>query len=362
MAHAAGLRTLDINIDTPRTRDGTPLKMAARSYVPRDVSNVRSDGVTLLFAHGAGGHKELWEPIIIALYQCQAHCGHLQPIREVWSIDYQSHGDSAVLNDAIFRGQDIELSPKDWGAAIANFHRDHLAARRVVCIGHSVGGTALTNSLSFFTDTSSRPYEAMILIEPIIISRSVFQSHTEQWRKQGHRMSEGTRKRRDVWESRQAALAHLSQRYPWNLWDESVLQIFVDHGLCPVHGGRGRVTLKCAKAHEASNYTEEEACFLGMEQVERACGLIPVHTVFGEAQDLLPEFVRKCLSDVTDKHSMSPTTIIPGAGHFVPQEKPLAVAEHIWRILLQLDDLEGRHMNVDGDLRARGPSAAKSRL
>ncbi|KAJ3530386.1 hypothetical protein NM688_g7719 [Phlebia brevispora] len=362
MAEAIDLQTLDIDIDTSCTRDGTPLKMAARLYVPKDVSNVRSDGVTLLFAHGAGGHKELWQPIIVALYQYQAHSAQFRPIREVWSIDYQSHGDSAVLNDAILRAQDVEISLEEWEEAIANFHKEYLATRRVICIGHSGGGTALTNSLRFFAESPVMPYEAMILIEPIIISHSIFQSHADHWRSEGRKMSEGTKKRRDVWESREAALEHLSQRYPWNLWDRSVLKIFVNHGLRAVHGGRGLVTLKCAKGHEASNYTEEDAFLLGMEQVERACGLIPVHAIFGEVHDVLPEYAKKCLSDVTDKQSMSSTTIIPGAGHFVPQEKPHAVAEHVWRILLQLDGPDQNHMNVEGDLRTRVPGAPKPRL
>ena len=68
-----------------------------------------AEALTLICTHGAGHHKELWEPTIEYLFEVDARQaklgGHPQQrrIKEIWSIDSPNHGDAAVLNAAELR-------------------------------------------------------------------------------------------------------------------------------------------------------------------------------------------------------------------------------------------------------------------
>lgn len=78
----------------PRPR--LPFHLSAKRYQP---SSSSEDGLTLVFTHGTGFHKEQWEPTIEHLFELQAKNGAKHKIREAWSIDAPNHGDSAVLNE-----------------------------------------------------------------------------------------------------------------------------------------------------------------------------------------------------------------------------------------------------------------------
>jgi pimeloyl-ACP methyl ester carboxylesterase len=84
-------------------------------------------------------------------------------IREAWAFDWQSHGDSAVLNQNILRSgpastiSDVEApSAYAWAEAIAKFIQSpRMQKRRVVCIGHSAGAAAMYALLDLLTCLSS---------------------------------------------------------------------------------------------------------------------------------------------------------------------------------------------------------------
>src|SRR3984885_12710924 len=103
--------------NTPPSLDGKPpLKMAAKRYTN---SYQLKDGVTVLLAHGIGTResyhkfstckcsshqcadiqdKEHWEPMLYNLFEAQSNKSPSHRIREAWAFDWQSHGDSALLN------------------------------------------------------------------------------------------------------------------------------------------------------------------------------------------------------------------------------------------------------------------------
>jgi len=73
------------------------LKMTGKRYTTSfSKNNVR--GLTFLFAHCVGSHKEQWEPVIADIFTHQQTMDKTHRIREAWSFDWQSHGDAAVLN------------------------------------------------------------------------------------------------------------------------------------------------------------------------------------------------------------------------------------------------------------------------
>lgn len=63
-------------------------------------TGVRDDpnALTLVFAHGTGFHKELFEPTIEDLWDMVTMRGGIA-IREAWSVDCPNHGEAAVLNE-----------------------------------------------------------------------------------------------------------------------------------------------------------------------------------------------------------------------------------------------------------------------
>lgn len=78
-------------------RPNYPLLITAKRYWIPDAS-YNNDALTLIFAHGTGFHKELWEPTIDDLQELLLSRGGVK-VREIWSIDAPNHGDAAILNE-----------------------------------------------------------------------------------------------------------------------------------------------------------------------------------------------------------------------------------------------------------------------
>jgi len=67
----------------------------------------------------------------------------------------------------------------------------------------------------------------MILIEPTMVTREVFNAELEDRMSAMNFAVAATSTRRDTWRSRQHALEYFKKRIPWELWDPRVLQILV---------------------------------------------------------------------------------------------------------------------------------------
>ncbi|THG95994.1 hypothetical protein EW026_g5760 [Hermanssonia centrifuga] len=118
--------------ETPAEVNGEKLKMAANRYT---TNNSSKSGVTLILTHASGTHKEHWEPVLENLLPQLQDSSF--SIHEIWAFDWQSHGDSAVLNAGIFSRHEYAPTTVDWGNALATFVKAFLMNHRIVCIGHS---------------------------------------------------------------------------------------------------------------------------------------------------------------------------------------------------------------------------------
>ena len=67
----------------------------------------------------------------------------------------------------------------------------------------------------------------MILVEPTIVTREVFNAELEDRMSVMNFAVTATSTRRDTWRSREQALKYFKKRIPWELWDPRVLQILV---------------------------------------------------------------------------------------------------------------------------------------
>jgi len=290
------------------------------------------NGVTILLAHASGTHKEHWEPTVEALFRLQTDS---ERIREAWAVEWMTHGDSAALNAELYQKGDTGTSAGDWGEAIAAFVKTHLSSHRIVAIGHSAGCSSIMYSTKYFSGLPRVPYEAFILVESPMIDRQVYQDNLEDRERQIAMLTKVLSARRNQWDSRVAAYEWFAKRFPWKAWDDRVLRIFINQGLCPVDASSstGPVTTKCHKKHEAANYSDIESTFQATEQIKKICQDVPIHFIFAEKDDLVPRYSQDSVVDPSKGRHAASITRVPGAVHLIVQQKPDALAEILFKFV-----------------------------
>ncbi|THU89064.1 alpha/beta-hydrolase [Dendrothele bispora CBS 962.96] len=308
------------------------LKMTAKRYTLDD-SGENVHGLTLLFAHCIGAHKEQWEPIIERIFLTQSDKD--QPhhrIREAWAFDWQNHGDAGVLNRELLEDRPEGVSIYEWASAITAFVRSpRMKGHRIVPLGHSAGAGAVMLTTKSFA-LSSLPYVSLILIEPTMVTQELFFKHFDDRMDQMNFTVEATLMRRDTWPSREEAFRYLSKRFPWSMWEPRVVKLLVTYGLQDIPGS-DRVTLKCDKKQEAVSYPDVDGHFEAPLELGRVSRVLPVHIVWGTNNDLVPEFIQDSLCDTTQGKHVASVSRVEDAGHMVVQEKPDDLAMIICEIL-----------------------------
>ncbi|KAJ7784935.1 alpha/beta-hydrolase [Mycena maculata] len=304
-----------------RSAPGTFLKMTAKRYSTRK-SSANVDGITLLFGHGVGAHKEVWEPIIDDIFRLDTH----KCVREAWAVDRQDHGDAALLNsEELARNRPDGVYSYEWSEAIAAFAcSPRLQGHRIVTISHSAGAISMVGSTKFI-DVENSPYVAMILVEPSMVAAEL-DPYTEGGIGP---LTSAIRVRRDTWASREAAHKWMGSRFPWNIWDPRVLRAHIDHGFKDTPDGN--VTLKCNKFHEANAFMDKVAHFDSVDQVGRVCRMLPFHVVWGDRDDIIPEAGKGSISDRSQGRFVASITKMEG-GHMLVQENPTNLAVELCRL------------------------------
>ncbi|KAJ4470388.1 alpha/beta-hydrolase [Lentinula edodes] len=298
--------------------------MTAKRYTS-GFSGDNTFGLTLLFAHGVGSHKEQWEPTIERIFLTQATKERHHQIREAWSFDWQNHGDAALLNEEALRGRHegvcehmIVFCPTiyEWAPAIIEFVLSpRMVGHRIVPLGHSAGAGAIF-------PLSHLPYVSLILIEPTMITREMFEAHFDD-RIRSMEMSVGaTEVRRDVWPDREEAFRWLSRRFPFRTWDPRVVRLLVEQGLYQKSPGSKAVSLKCDRKQEAISYPDVDGHFEATTELARVCRTLPVHVIWGTSNDMFPDYFQDSLTDATQGRIVASASKVHGAGHLVMQEKP----------------------------------------
>ncbi|KAF5337656.1 hypothetical protein D9758_012998 [Tetrapyrgos nigripes] len=296
---------------TSRSDADKRLKMTAKRYT-LDGSERNVHGLTLLFAHCIGAHKEQWEPTIERIFHTQLnrHKNGIKKskyyqIREAWAFDWQNHGDAGVLNRELLKDRPEGVSVYEWASAIAAFVKSlYLKGHRIVPMGHSAGAGAVFHLHFFFVSyvtelrmlstksfpipitqhfyQSQIPYVSLVLIEATMVTRDLFFKHFDDRMATMEFTVEATAIRRDTWPGREEAFKWLSKRFPWNGWDERVVRILADYGLQEApsssssdSGQNQVVTLKCDKKQEAISYPDVDPHFEAVAELERVCRVLP---------------------------------------------------------------------------------------
>ncbi|OSD07221.1 hypothetical protein PYCCODRAFT_1463520 [Trametes coccinea BRFM310] len=334
-----GRRQIEMYED-PNVRDcwiDEPLYFVAKRYVP---PNSSPTGLTLLFFHNTGSHKEVWEPIIQNIFEQASNGTHSKSvgIREAWTWDWQTHGEAGRLNAAVVARAkkhivlaELAHSIKRFAATEGFLHGHNLAG-----IGHCSGGT----SLVLTTIDDAQPglkYKVMIIMEPSIVARESAIQDLHDHLKGLRAMVE---RRRHTWKSREAARRHFQGRPPWRKWDPRTLQLFVEHGLTErlVQNADGssaiQVTTCCSPFQEGSAYygaESNEDHYAAAETLKTLDPDLPVHMLFVTPPEVWPEYQREAALRLRKFASVK---LIPNVGHFLVQEKPDMVASLVYDTLI----------------------------
>jgi pimeloyl-ACP methyl ester carboxylesterase len=231
----------------------------------------------------------------------------LLPHFHVYASDTRGHGDSDQPQDPeaywwYKSGQDMlhVIEAVSGGGAVR-------------AVGHSAGAA----HLCYVAIHRPGCIDGAVLIDPIIGPPNVFGDKNP--------LEEPARRRRNVFDDREAAKARYASKLPMNAWAADVLDAYVLHGFRDQPDGT--VALKCPGTIEAEVYARG-----GMSEIFDRLGEInfPVELVTADGSDVrrLAEMQRERFKNVRFH-------LVPGASHFIPQEKPAEIAALIVRALAE---------------------------
>lgn len=246
------------------------------------------EGPVVLLCHCTGGVSRLWDPVVAAM----------GPGARFVSVDTRGHGGSDKPHDS--EAYRWDFSGRDLLAVLDTLEQ----GSGLRAIGHSAGGAHIVHAELLRPGQFSRA----ILIDPIIGPAGPLAEG-------GKSLAEGARRRKTRFASRSEARERLQKKPPMQSWAESAFEAYLAHGL---EEDGAEVVLRCPGAIEAWCYEQRSAYDvferLGEVQTE-------VLLVSGGHSPLLP------LVEAQNRRlPRAAIRLIPGTGHFAPQEQPEALA------------------------------------
>lgn len=262
----------------------------------------------VLLLHATGFLAWLWQPVAEVLASRFT----------VWAIDTRGHGDSVFVGAP----QEAEAGHKatyDWHNFVddcAGF-MDAVGLRGIPLVGHSSGGA----TAAYLAATRPGYVSRLVLIEPIARPPGY-----EGGMQRPNELSEGARKRRMVWESREEMVESYRRKETFRNWPREVLRLYAEHGLRRLEGGdgvSGPFELKCWPEVEAQVF--DNSASLDTWEVA-ALITAPTLVLVGETTN---PYLRLMSTAIAQRIPGAHAGTIDEAGHLAPMERPEAVAEAI---------------------------------
>ncbi|KAF8199250.1 Alpha/beta hydrolase fold-1 [Mycena galopus ATCC 62051] len=311
--------------------DQRALKLTAKCYTPETSD---SKGLTLLCAHGAGAHKEQWEPTLEQIFRMQKTGNYSFSIRDAWSVDWQSHGEGAVVNEAALSDHP-GVSVVEWAKAIATFIKSsHLRGRRIVVVGHSAGSSVVLLATQNLL-TQSLPFVGMIIVEPVMCSKDYYREFGEGLDSALSTAIMIVKARRKTWLNRDEAFAYMRRNFIWKGWDERILRSYVSYGMKDLPGKDGAI-ISTTNEQEISAYTNVPPHLQAVDEYRRIAPWVPVHFIFGARNDLVPPEAQDSIFNPKNNIQACSIQRVQRAGHMVLQENPSGLAVAICKALEQI--------------------------
>ena len=264
-------------------------------------------GPPLILLHATGFLAVLWSPIAEAL------AGRFRVV----AMDQRGHGDSGKPPD----GYRFDAFAADLQRLI-----EALELESPVATGHSSGGTTIVVHAAEHPGVIRRA----VLIEPILPRPDWFAQPPDG--RGPNSLAEGARKRRAVWPSTEAMFQSYRSRSPFETWREEVLRLYVEEGtgLRWENGqpdGLSGVELKCPPEIEAQFFEAVRHVDPWPMLAKLEC---PTLLLWGGESHLHDRGLDRSVQDALPE---ARTVIVPGATHFLPQERPDEVARLIEEFL-----------------------------
>ncbi len=248
------------------------------------------DGPLLVLAHATGFHGMVWTPLA-KLLSDRFHCV---------SFDFRGHGKSRLVDGA-------DLAWRSFGDDLIAVI-DHLSPDQPVRVaGHSMGGAAI----AFAASKHPERFVSAWAFEPILYRRVENRPPSP--------ISEGARKRRADFASRDEAFANYKAKPPLNLLTDEALRCYVDHGFDDTEDG---ITISCRPETEAQVY-ENASC--GGD--EAAVAMTVRFGLAAGSDGRGPGDLARDVAPRADHLTLIETDLT----HFGPLENPEFVAEEIRR-------------------------------
>lgn len=257
------------------------------------------EGRPVLLGHPTGFHGLVWEPVAQRLVAAGRH---------VWSFDFRGHGDS----DA----PDSDYSWHGFGDdVLAVVEHLRLAGDpALVACGHSKGGAALVLGEQKRPGTFARIWA----YEPIIIASEEPLPPQEDFF-----LARVARKRRNEWSSTDDAFEAYASKPPLDVMTPESLRAYVEYGLRD--RGDGVLELKCRPEIEARVYAMGPNHGAWDRLGEVASDVL---VVCGETSKSVDPALGALIADRLPHGRLE---VLPGLGHFGPQQDPDACVASILR-------------------------------
>lgn len=252
------------------------------------------DGPDLLLAHATGFHAHAWLPVVERLrahFRCVA-------------FDERCHGDSTSAppsHDWHALADDLRAVVRDAGLT------------RPFGVGHSCGGALLLMA----EEAEPGTFRSLYCFEPVV-------TPAEPPPPPGpNPLAVGARRRREVFESRQAAYERYRSKPPFSGFADVALRAYVEHGFDDLDDGT--VRLKCRAEDEARVYEHGHSHRAFLDAGSVTC---PVTLAYGSDTDAMGAWV---VEPLAARLPSARVEVLQGRTHFGPFEDPDDFAARVER-------------------------------
>ena len=259
-------------------------------------------GPFALLSHANGFCADLFGPIATRL--CERY--------RVIGFDSRGHGDSSTpAGEGAFEWEEFALDV----AAVAHALVAELGVPRVeLGVGHSFAGTCMLTAAARHPDLFGR----VAALDPIIHPRR--SERSEPLARRGiHAMAERARRRRVVFDSREAVRKRWAERGTFGEWDLRVMDLYLERGFRD-RPDRG-VELKCLGETEAAIY----AAGSNFDALAEVRELVTPAIVYFAAEGDRPRALVEQLAASLDCIELEGVA----AGHLLPMLVPDLIAEKL---------------------------------